>query len=1015
VRIGLLGELEVRDPDDRDVVVTGAKLRSFLAVLALHAGRSVQTDHLVDALWGDQPPPAVRNGLQGLASKLRRAFDSPDVVTMRGGGYALEVEPDDVDVHRFERLVSDARDASDDPSRAIELLAEAERLWRGDALAEFAYEEFAVPTIARLDELRVAAREERLDLELRLGRHLAVIAELESIVSAHPLRERGRGLLMTALYRAGRQADALRVFQEGRRILGEELGLDPGPELRQLEAAILAQDPVLGAPAAVAPAVARRAGIPTPLTPLVGRDDELTELGRLVADERLVTLVGPGGVGKTRLALEVARRATAALADGGCLVELAPVGEPDAVRAAIAQALELPDPNRLAELIGERELLIVLDNCEHVIAAAAELAEHLLTHCPRLRLLATSREGLRVAGETVWPVPPLASDDAMELFLTRARSAGARLEATEEVRQAVSDICARLDGLPLAIELAAARTRAFPVHQLADRLHDRFRVLTGGSRTALPRQQTLRAVVDWSYDLLFEDEQRLFERLSIFPGGCDLATAKTVCSDDSLDESDVDDLLDALIDKSLVVPVPGRDVLRVTQLQTLAQYGREKLAERGDATRIRGAMAAHFGALCARSATAYTGPDKRAWLVAIDTERDNLRAALEWAVDIGDAETALTIAGGTCWPHWLAGTPVEGLRWVDEAFGCDGPASDAARGLALAGRGLLRFQNGIRDGVDDDLQAALAIFRDLGDVASTAMAYSFWAEIAAVRGDVDEARRRRGEVLDFYRLLQDDDLVLGVRAFSRAKIAALDHDLIEAEARYREALAHFGRIDRPVMTAITLSMVSDFDERAGRFDAASDLLGRAIELGDELGLRGFTGSQLARLAWSHLQAGQLPEAASVLERTLDDARRLRNARVEFLALAGLASLQRLEHRSAPAAATAREAIDVHAASGPARLSSRVTPQTETAQALAACCSVIAADAADRGDAELAARMLGHAHGLREDHGIRVPAFQQDDLDRAHAAAAAALGTDAFTTAFEAGRTGRIGRNRTPSR
>ena len=361
-------------------------------------------------------------------------------------------------------------------------------------------------------------------------------------------------------------------------------------------------------------------------------------LARLVGEHRLVTLVGPGGVGKTRLALEVGRAEADSMALGGCLVELAPLGDPAGLRAAIAAALDLPDPAQVAEVIGDRELLIVLDNCEHVIAAAAEVAEDLLQRCPHLRLLATSREGLRVGGETIWPVPPLAPDDAVGLFRARAESAGAAPPLGDA--DVIGDICDRLDGLPLAIELAAARTRAIPISQIASRLQDRFRLLTGGSRTALPRQQTLRAVVDWSYELLFDDEQRVFEALSVFPGGCDLATAEVVIAHDEISADDLADHLQALVDKSLVIAVPAAESVRYSQLQTLAQYGKEKLAERGDAERVRDAMGKHFAALCAQSAAAYIGDRQRAWLASIDQEHANLRAALDWAVAHDDAETA---------------------------------------------------------------------------------------------------------------------------------------------------------------------------------------------------------------------------------------------------------------------------------------------------------------------------------------------------------------------------------------
>ena len=417
--------------------------------------------------------------------------------------------------------------------------------------------------------------------------------------------------------------------------------------------------------------------------------------------------------------------------------------------AAIASALDLPDPNRLAEMIGDRDLLIVLDNCEHVITTAAELAEELLRRCPSLRLLATSREGLRVGGETIWPVPPLATDDAVQLFVERARSAGATLEMTDDVSAAVSDICVRLDGLPLAIELAAARTRAFPIQQISSRLNDRFRLLTGGSRTALPRQQTLRAVVDWSYELLFDDEQRVFERLSVFLGGCDLATAEAVCADETLDASDLGDIIQTLVDKSLVVAVPRGDDVRFTQLQTLAHYGREKLTERGDAERIRDAMAAHYSRLCARSATAYAGDEQRS---VADRRRPGARQPAGGA-RLGGRQRRCRNGADDRRRGQLAAL-AGGQRRRDQALvrrrvsRAMVMSSERARALALTGRGLIEFQVGKPESVDADLGAALAIFRELDDIQAISLAHSFYAEVAAARGDIDEGRRRRLALLD---------------------------------------------------------------------------------------------------------------------------------------------------------------------------------------------------------------------------------------------------------------------------
>jgi predicted ATPase/DNA-binding SARP family transcriptional activator len=1017
MRIGLLGELEVHGDDGRTITVSGAKQRALLAVLALQVGRVVPTEQLVEALWGDDPPSAVRNGLQGLASKLRRSLGSPDLVAMRSGGYVLDLPAGAVDVHRHEELVAagQAAAAGGDLSQAAALLAEAGELWRGDPLADFTYEDFATTAIARLNELRLTVLEERLDLELRLGRHQGAVVQLEELVTAHPLRERLRGLLMLALYRAGRQAEALRVFQEGRQILGEELGLEPGHELRALESAILTQDRSLDTLAAPDPdPVARpdrRSTIPVSLTALIGRTDELRDLAALLALHRFVTLVGPGGVGKTRLALEVGRAAAAELTFGGCLVELAPVGDPAGVRAAIASALDLPDPGRLAELIGEREVLIVLDNCEHVITAAAEVAEDLLRSCPNLRLLATSREGLRVGGETIWAVPPLAAEDAVQLFVARAQASGSPIEPASGDLGAVADVCVRLDGLPLAIELAAARTRAFPITEIAKRLDDRFRLLTGGSRTALPRQQTLRAVVDWSYELLFDAEQRVFERLSVFPGGCDLATAEAVCADDTIGADDLPDLIHALVEKSLVLAVPSGDGLRFTQLQTLAEYGREKLAERGEAGRLRDAMARHFAMLCAESPAAYIGDRQRAWLTAIDQEQDNLRAALEWAVTNDDADTALTIAGGASWPHWLAGTLVEGRRWLDAAFACGGTPTASARGLGLTGRGLLEFLTGATQRADADLEESLAIATAEDDLPARCLAHSFYAELAAVRGDLVEARRRRSELLAFYADLPDEPFFVAARVFSEAKLASLDGDLDAAERHYRESAALFAQIDRPVMLSITLGMVADFDERSGDYPAAARALEQAIQTNDAVGLRGFIGSLHARLGGVLLHDGDLVRAEATYERAHDGARRLKNTPVMLLALAGMSVVHLLHGRDAAAEAAATEALELHLAGGPRRFRNRVDPDSDMLEGVAACCSVLGARAADTGAWERSARLLGHAERLcggADGLTRAMPPSLHLPVERARDAAVVALGHDGFEEAFAIGRQGELG-------
>jgi tetratricopeptide (TPR) repeat protein len=585
---------------------------------------------------------------------------------------------------------------------------------------------------------------------------------------------------------------------------------------------------------------------------------------------------------------------------------------------------------------------------------------------------------LRVGGETIWAVPPLDADDAVSLFVARARAAGAPLDLSDDHHASIAEICSRLDGLPLAIELAAARTRAFPLHQISARLNDRFRLLTGGSRTALPRQQTLRAVVDWSYELLFDDEQRVFERLSVFPGGCGLATAEAVCADENIAAEDIADHLQALVDKSLVIAVPTVDGLRFMQLQTLCQYGRERLTDQGDAVRIRDAMAKHYAELCAQSAAAYRGDGQRSWLTAIDQEHDNLRAALEWAVANDDAETALTIAGGTSWPHWLAGMVIEGKRWLDDAFTCAGEASERTRALALTGRGLLDFLAGARD-TDEDLETAIEIFRRHDDGESAALAYSFYVEQPNARGDYDEARRRRLALIDLYGESPNDPFALAAREYGLGKLALIDGDLAAAELHYRAAGEGFAQMDRPVMLSMTLDVVADFDERAGDYAAAVQALEAAIATNDACGLRGFTGSLLVRLGWALLHEGDLVRAESTYRRALDDARRLRNAPVMFLALTGMAVLHLLDKNDDAAAAAATEALELHQAGDPRRFKNRIDTAGELRAAAAACHVVLGAIAANRHEPDQAAMFLGQAERLHADGGVEIPPFLRDQV------------------------------------
>jgi predicted ATPase/DNA-binding SARP family transcriptional activator len=564
VYIRLLGPLEVVGADGRAVDVSGVRLRALLVRLAIDAPRPVPTSTLVDALWGDDPPADANNALQSLVSRLRRALAAPDVVQQAPGGYQLEISRDDVDLHRFTDLAREgrARLRSGDPTNASDTLREALALWRGDLPETWGDGIDAASYQTRLTDQRLDAVGDRFDAELELGRADDIVNELGELVVRYPLRERLAGLFCRALAAIGRQSEALGHFEQLRHRLADELGVDPSPELQAIHLAIVRGEIEQPLRRTTAP---RRSNLKAGFTSFVGRDDDVARIAKLLDESRLVTLVGPGGAGKTRLATVAASTLVDSIPDGVWLAELAPVTDADDVASAVLDALDLRDATlldrptataaasairdpteRLVAALTARECLLLLDNCEHVIDAAARLADDLLAQCPELRIVTTSREPLGIVGETLVVVPPLAqpradadaaealSHPAVRLFADRAAAVDPDLAIDDSNIEAVVEIVRRLDGLPLAIELAAARLRSLPVDEIAARLSDRFKLLTGGSRTAMSRHRTLRAVVEWSWDLLTERERSLVERLAVFAGTFAPRDAQAVCADAAL-------------------------------------------------------------------------------------------------------------------------------------------------------------------------------------------------------------------------------------------------------------------------------------------------------------------------------------------------------------------------------------------------------------------------------------------------------------------------------------------------
>lgn len=711
VRYRILGTTQALQSDGTPVPVGGARLRALLTVLALRRGRTVPAAALVDEVWADDPPADAPAALQALVGRLRRAL-GPDTIVSLNGGYRLAAAPDDIDLHRFERLADDgARALADgDPAKAVGLLDDALALWQGPPLADLPDR---AAEAARWETRRLDAHRTRLTAALALGRAGSALPDLTALCGTHPLDEPLQTLRLRALRDTGRTAEALAAYERVRRLLADRLGASPGPELRELHAELLSADEPPATPAprkgrgdlrdqppltrtdptTSAPPTLRPPGThPTRppgnlrarLTSFVGRDTDIDTIRHDLTTTRLVTLLGPGGAGKTRLSQEAGDAVAEAMPDGVWLAELAPVDDPANVPETVLTALgaretvlrgagaeemrvaadRTDDPlARLAEHCAGRRMLLILDNCEHVVDAAAHLVDQLLQRCPELTVLATSREPLGVPGELLRPVEPLTQPHALRLLADRGAAArpGFTVDADPE---AAAEICRRLDGLPLAIELAAARLRMLTPRQIADRLDDRFRLLTSGSRTVLPRQQTLRAVVDWSWELLDEDERYVLGRLSVFAGGCDLAAAEAVCGPAALEA------LGSLVDKSLVVaapsPVaaagPGTE-MRYRLLETVVEYAGERLDETGTRPAAARAHLTYYRELVRATDPLLRGAGQRAAIGLLELEYDNIRTALRYAVAERDEQEALCLALSLCWYWQMRDLKSEARHW----------------------------------------------------------------------------------------------------------------------------------------------------------------------------------------------------------------------------------------------------------------------------------------------------------------------------------------------------------------
>ncbi|WP_329079906.1 BTAD domain-containing putative transcriptional regulator [Streptosporangium sp. NBC_01469] len=1013
----VLGPLTAWTTAGHAVDVPEAKVRALLAALLVHAGRAVSADRLVDDLWGDRLPGNPAGALQTKVSRLRRALalaepGAETLVESRPPGYLLRVGSGDVDSHRFADMTAAAYDTEDSRTRA-DLLTEALALWKGEAFADLGDMPFLRSAAGRLEEQRLTALEALAETRLELGEHHALIGELGELAVRHPLRERLRAVQLRALYQAGRQSEALAAYTGLRRQLADELGVDPGPELAALHQAILEHDAALEA----APVSRRRtsADLAAPLTELVGRREAVHAVRELLTAHRLVTLTGPGGVGKTRLAEEAAGQAAGAYPEGVRMVGLAGSTE---VAEQLGAALGIREEGTagLEDALRSRRFLLLLDNCEHVIDAAADVVRRILAAVPGLSVLATSREPLGLAGEAVWTVPPLPQADAERLFAVRAAAAAPGFVVTEHNAEAVATICRRLDRIPLALELAATRVRALGVHELSARLDDRFRLLAGGQRGVPPRQRTLRAVIDWSWELLGDDERTVLRRLAVFADGCTLEAAEVVCGGDQ----DVLDPLIRLVDRSLVTVVDGP---RYRLPESIAAYALERLTEAGELEALQSRHHAHYTELAEQAAAQLHGPDQQRRLTLLDQESANLRVALERAVRRKDAAGAMSMALALTWYWFLRGRLSEARRSLDETLRVTGDVQAALRTQAVlwhAGFTLLAGE--VRNGpirpseVSADGQAgcaraewflgyaslsagedlarsetlvnrALTGFRAAGDRWGIAAAQSTRATQALLRGDLAALSRDAEEGHALFEELGDRWGQLQT-TYPLAALAAITGDYARAARLHQVGLQLAEELGFWTDAADRITGLGRVALLTGDFRQATEFHRKAMALAAEHGYAAGEVHAEIGLALGARRAGDFALAEKHLRNTLSWHREVDFGPGPALLLAELGFLA--EQRG-----DASEALALH------RQSLAVARDGGDPRALALAQEGLAGAYALAGQPVRAARLLGAATRARESSGAPLPENERGDVDRITARVLAALGRERFATEFSA--------------
>ena len=1056
MRFGVLGPLAVWKADGTAVRIPELKVRALLADLLVHEGRPVSVDRLAEDLWRGKPPGNPVNTLQTKVSQLRRALGEAepggrDLVVHQPPGYLLLLRAghDAVDAQRFQDLVTLASETEDPDARAA-LLLDALGLWRGPALADFGDEAFAQATVARLEEQRLTTLEHHAEARLELGQHGPLADELGELVARNPLRERLRAAQMLALYRAGRQSEALATYGDLRDRLVMELGLDPSPELTALHLAILKQDPTLAPPPTPAASTKRlRTNLPAPLTDLVGRAEAVAEACRLLDSGRLVTLTGPGGVGKTRLAVETAAQLADRFRDGVWLVDLAGLrpGNQDVtgspaeavmtvlgIREAAPSGPRRDGPigliDRLAGALRSERLLLVLDNCEHVVERAAELAAALLRTAPELHILATSREPLGLSGEVVFAVPPLEQTSAVQLFVARAAAAAPGFTLGPGDAGAVDVLCRRLDGIPLALELAASRVRALSVQELVARLDDRFRLLAAGHRGVPPRQRTLRATIDWSWDLLTDPERMVLRRLAVHADGFSVQAAESICAGEGITAEDVLGLLVRLVDRSLVVVASEEGGSRYRLLESVADYCRERLDEAGEGDRARQRHHGYYTELAESASSHLYGGAQRQWLECLDRETPNVRRALEGAVRDRQPGRALRLVNAMAWYWFLRGRLGEARRSIDMALAVAGGTDPAARARALAWRTGIAALVGDADRQALRRAAALELCQSIDDAGARARAEWFLGFVECDLGDLSVSEELVNRALRTARAVADRWCVAAALS-TRAKQAMLRGDLGEVEHCGTQSLEMFGALGDRWGELQSTEWLGALARIRGDYQRATALHDDGWRMAKALGLWPQAADQLSWLGRVAMYLGDHAQARDLLERAMRLAARHSYTPGETFAELGLGLLARREGRLDAAEAHLRRVLErsrlvdvvpgVAVTLSLAELGFVAEQRGDAAaaqtlhldgfaasrklgdpRAMALALEGLAGARALAGHHGQAARLLGMADAARRSAGAPLPPAEQGDVDRITATVRAALGEEALASEFAAG-------------